>query len=162
MAGNDATITITGWVGSNPTLYTGQNTRPYSLFRMGNTRRYFDAKSGEWRDGTTTWWTVKAWNDRARNIAASLRKGDPVVVFGRPRAEVWESEEGPRATQILEALAVGPDLSHVQCRPSRVAHQDDPGAASEQEPELDPAAEGAMGPQDGEAEQYLPATPVSS
>lgn len=158
MAGNDATITITGWVGSNPTLYTGQNTRPYSLFRMGNTRRYFDAKTGEWRDGTTTWWTVKAWNDRARNIAASLRKGDPVVVFGRPRAEVWESDEGPRATQILEALAVGPDLSHVQCRPSRVAHQDEAAAAAQQEQDQDQEQE--LGPA-AEAGDFMPPTPPS-
>lgn len=121
---SDVNVTVIGHVGTNPTLSRSANGTEWSTFRMASTRRVRDARTGDWRDGETLWFTVKTWNDRARNVAASVKKGDPVVVTGRLAVEEWEGTQEirlpdggtvtapePRHALVVEAQHVGPDAT---------------------------------------------------
>ena len=60
----------------------------------------------------TSWYTVSAWRTLAEHVAESVRKGDPVVVHGRLRADVWEREGQPASvTHVVDATFVGHDLN---------------------------------------------------
>ncbi|MBO3087679.1 single-stranded DNA-binding protein [Cellulomonas dongxiuzhuiae] len=107
-------VTVVGWVGSDLRTYhlDGVGGVPYAQFRLASTRRVLDRQSGAFRDGPTLWFTVKAWRTAAVNLDASLAKGDPVLVVGRLGQSEWVAQDGaPRSELVLEALAVGHDLS---------------------------------------------------
>jgi len=106
-------VTVVGWIGSDVTLFPAREGRQaYTSFRVASTRRYFDRSTGAWRDGRTEWFRIKVWRTLAVNVAASLRKGDPVVAHGRLSTEEWTGADGtPRSGLVLEAVAVGHDLA---------------------------------------------------
>ncbi len=128
MSTNELTLTLVGWLGAEPKHYPGLGgATPFTSFRMASTRRVFDRERGAWTDGRTEWFTVKCWRGAARNVAESLRKGDPVVVHGRLSTDEWAAPEGTRTTLVLDAIAIGPDLSYGTARFARTVHPD--GAA---------------------------------
>ena len=108
-------VTVVGWVGSDLRSYhlDGAGGVPYTQFRLASTRRVVDRQTGEFRDGPTLWFTVKAWRTTAANLARSLQKGQPVVVVGRLGQSEWVAQDGTaRSELVLEALAVGHDLTY--------------------------------------------------
>lgn len=117
---NDTYVTFTGWLGTDVTLREVAGGQQVASFRVGSTARRL--RDGQWADGPTTWYQVKAWRRLATHVAQSLRSGDPVVVHGRLVADVWTKEDGSTASQLLVvATAVGHDLSHGTsrfCRPA--------------------------------------------
>jgi single-strand DNA-binding protein len=148
MSTSDLTVTLVGWVGTEPKHYTGTGVTPFTSFRMANTRRYFDRAQSTWTDGRTEWFTVKVWRQSAINVASSLHKGDPVLVHGRLSTEQWDGPDGPRTTLVLEALAIGPDLTYGRASFARTVHVTGPGAgeAGEGADPADGAAEGDGSP----------------
>ena len=84
---NDSYVTLQGWVGNDVDLRDAGGT-PCASFRLGCTPRFL--KGGTWVDGHTSWFTVNCWRALAGNVAASVRRGDAVIVHGRVRVEVWE------------------------------------------------------------------------
>jgi single-strand DNA-binding protein len=108
-----------------------------------------DPLTGQWTDGATLWFTVKTWRDKARNVAHSLRKGDPVVVTGRLMVDEWTSDREvalPDGTAItvpeqryklvIEAQHVGPDATRGLVRYAPVV---DRGSWTERPSEAAPA-----------------------
>ncbi len=145
-------IAVTGWVSTVPKEVVGDGV-PYTSFRMGHTPRRRDLLTGTWSDGPTEWFTVKAWRDAAFNIAASVRKGDPVLVHGRLRTDTWQAEDGRQVTTlVIEAAAVGHDLmkgTSTFARRKNVTRRPDgpeppPGPADE--PDVDPWGDAARAP----------------
>jgi len=129
------TLTVTGWLGSEVRYSRGTDgATPYASFRLRCTQRRFDRAEQVWKDGPTTWFTVKAWRHVAGNVAASLRKGDPVVVHGRLSVDEWTGPDGPRTTLVLEAQALGHDLTFGDTTFRRTASQAPAGAAGEGQP----------------------------
>ena len=105
-------LTVVGWIGTEVrTFHEDDGGTPFTTFRLGSTRRWFDKQTGAWKDGQTEWFNVKVWRTTALNVARSLRKGDPVIVQGRLSTEEWVSEQGPRTSLVLEASALGHDLA---------------------------------------------------
>jgi single-strand DNA-binding protein len=145
MSTNDLTVTLVGWVGTEPKHYTGASTTPFTSFRMANTRRYFDRVQNVWADGRTEWFTVKVWRQSALNVASSLRKGDPVLVHGRLSTEQWESPEGPRTSLVLEALAIGPDLTYGRATFARTVHVGAGGSGGSGSPDGEDRAGSGVG-----------------
>ena len=47
----------------------------------------------------------------AEHVAASVRKGDPVIVVGKLRTNVWEKDGQTHERLVLEADMVGHDLN---------------------------------------------------
>lgn len=145
---NDTYITITGWVGSEVTVTEVGPDTSVATFRVGSTPRRFRRTDATWVDGETIWFTVKAWRALAEHAAASLVKGDPVVVHGRLEADVWVREDGTRSTRfVLVAISVGHDLARgtatfVKAPRRTAATTTDPSRAvihgyDEDEPRLD-------------------------
>ena len=111
----DANVSFTGNLGTDVEMKTGEGWRG-ARFRVAHTPRVM--MQGEWVDGTTTWLSVHVYGRLADNCAASLHKGDPVMVTGRLRTRNWIDDEGSHAQLIVVASNVGPDLSRVSavCR----------------------------------------------
>jgi single-strand DNA-binding protein len=62
-------------------------------------------------DGESLYLSVSCWRRLAEN-AASLVKGDPVIVRGKLRTREWTTEQGERRSVVeLEANSIGPDLA---------------------------------------------------
>ena len=108
----DATITVTGNVGSDIDLRTGPNGEwAYAAFRLASTPRLL--RNGQWRDGDTTWLNINCRNRAlSLNVHASITKGDPVVVTGRLTTWSWVKKDTGeiQERQVLEAVSVGHDL----------------------------------------------------
>jgi single-strand DNA-binding protein len=123
---NEVSITVSGFVGTKPTLNRSQNGVEWTTFRVASTRRVRDARSGEWSDGQTLWFTVKSFRAGARHVAESLAQGDPVVVAGRLSTEEWTDKEGKDRWQlVVDAHAVGPDVTRGLARFTRVVDRPD-------------------------------------
>ncbi len=107
---NEAFVTFQGWVG-NDVVHRETAQGHVANFRVGVTPR-IRRRNGEWVDGQTSWFSVSCWRQLADNVRASVRKGDPVLVHGRLRADVWERTDGQSSvTYVVEALHVGHDLA---------------------------------------------------
>ena len=120
MSNKGMIVTVVGWAATTPREITGRV--PFTSFRIATTPRYYDNSRGAWTDGHTEWLTVKVFRDVALNVAASVKKGEPVVVHGRLRTEEWESENGPRSGLVLEASALGHDLTRGRALFVRTVH----------------------------------------
>lgn len=104
-------VTVTGFVGSDPRHNVTAAGLAITNFRLATTRRYFDRAKGEWADGETNWYSVAAFRQLAVNAAASISKGDRVVVQGRLRVRAWETGEKSGTAVEIDADAIGHDLS---------------------------------------------------
>jgi single-strand DNA-binding protein len=123
----DVTVTFSGFVATTPTLFSSPSGTDFTSFRIAQTRRYLDRERGEWVDGRTLWFTVKAFKHVARNVATSLHKGDPVVVTGRLSVDEWTGPDGPRSSLVVEATSLGHDLTLGESRFARTVHRRDEG-----------------------------------
>ncbi|MFP3712891.1 single-stranded DNA-binding protein [Puerhibacterium sp. TATVAM-FAB25] len=155
---SDVNVTVTGHVGNEPVISFSASGTPWTSFRVASTRRVRDPRTGEWADGPTLWFTVKAFGDRAFNVAQSLAKGTPVIVTGRLGVDEYEvrravpaPDGGPaveaterRTALLVDNAAVALDVSRGVATYTRVVHRDTvPGGAGE--PALQPGRQGAPG-----------------
>jgi single-strand DNA-binding protein len=107
---NEALVTFQGWVG-NDVVHRETTQGNVVNFRVGSTPR-IRKRNGDWVDGPTSWFSVACWRSLADNVRDSVRKGEPVLVHGRLRTDVWEREDGQTSvTHVVEALYVGHDLT---------------------------------------------------
>ena len=127
---NEAFVTFQGWVG-NDVVHRETAQGNVANFRVGSTPR-IRRRSGEWVDGPTSWFSVTCWRTLADNVRDSVRKGEPVLVHGRLRTDVWEREDGQSSvTYVVEATYVGHDLNRGTAafvkavRPERPDAEDD-------------------------------------
>lgn len=134
---SDVHVTVVGHVGQDPALYTSESGIRWTSIRVASTRRVRDPRTGEWGDGPTMWFTVRAFGDRALNLVESVRKGTPVVVAGRLAYEEYEvrkQEKGPdgelvevrtpRTAMAVENATVAVDLTRGVARYTRAVHTD--------------------------------------
>ena len=80
-------------------------------FRVASTERRYDRATGGWVDGEKLFVDVRCWRRLAENAAASLVKGDPVVVTGKLYSRNYEHEGQRRTAMTVEAQNVAADLS---------------------------------------------------
>ncbi|WP_324606973.1 single-stranded DNA-binding protein [Streptomyces rimosus] len=84
-------------------------------FRLATSTRRWDKERCCWVDGDTSFYTVRAWRTLADNVAASVSRGEPLVVHGRMRVwdrELPEDKGGQRRVSVeVDAVAVGHDLT---------------------------------------------------
>jgi single-strand DNA-binding protein len=94
MADND--ITITGNLTREPELrFTTSGTATCS-FGVAVNRRY--QQNGEWVDAPTNFFNVTVWGQYGENVAASLGKGDRVVIKGRLDFRKYTNKDGIEVT----------------------------------------------------------------
>lgn len=108
---NEAQLSLTGYVATQPRFRHTSSGAPMASMRVAWTPRHLDRETGEWRDGHTSYVTVLCWRKLADNVALCIRKGDPVVVKGRLSIRPYEKDGAPRIAVEVDAGSVGHDLS---------------------------------------------------
>lgn len=118
---NDTRISVRGYVGGQPDIYDNENGEQTVVFSVGVTARAWNRQENRMKDGETAWYSVRCYGNLARNVAASIEKGSPVMVRGRLVSRAWKDDSGiERSRHVIIADAVGIDLNTGTARFSRV------------------------------------------
>jgi single-strand DNA-binding protein len=121
---NEAQVSLTGYVATQPVARTVKSGASNLSMRVAWTPRRQDRVSGEWVDGNTSYVTVICWRKLATNAGVCVRKGDPVIVKGRLSIRAYEDKQGAQRIAVeIEASAVGHDLSRGVAQFQRVRPQ---------------------------------------
>lgn len=107
---NEIFVTVNGTVGTDVQLTAGERSTR-ARFRLATAERYLDRESNKWVERETVWLDIICFRKLADHVAASVVKGQPVIVRGRLRVSHWESDNGPRQTLEVLATSVGHDLA---------------------------------------------------
>jgi single-strand DNA-binding protein len=138
---HDAPVYLSGYLAQEPKFKKVTGDISSTKLRIAYTARRQDRETGEWSDGTTTFVNVQCWRQLADHVTTSLRKGEPVLVFGRLRIRHYDDAEGrSRIAVEIEANSVGHDLTRGVAHFSRARFAGRPAEA--------PAADG---PESGDA-----------
>lgn len=105
------TITLTGLVATVPRHLTTGEGLHITSFRLASSQRRYDRASNAWVDGDTNWYTVSTFRRLAAGAAASVSKGDRIIVTGRLRMRDWKSTDKAGTTVEVDAEALGHDLN---------------------------------------------------
>jgi len=117
---NDTMITIVGNVVDTPRRRRTKNGHDVTNFRIASTSRRFDREQEKFVDNSTLYVNVTCWRQFAVNVDESIKKGQPVVVYGRYYMREYKVEEQLRSSYELEAVAVGHDLARGTSQFTRV------------------------------------------
>ena len=128
MAENE--ISITGNLTRAPELrFTTSGTATCS-FGVAQNRRYM--QNNEWVDAPTNFFNVTVWGQYGENVAASVAKGDRVVVKGRLDFRKYTNRDGVEvATHDIVADEVAPSLKYATAAITRI--QRDGGSPRQQQ-----------------------------
>ncbi|HEX8080464.1 MAG TPA: single-stranded DNA-binding protein [Jatrophihabitans sp.] len=80
-------------------------------FRVASTQRRKDRDTGQWVDGHKFFVNATFWREFAENVAASLKKGDPVVLHGRIFSRQYVKDEANHIAYEIEPESIGHDLA---------------------------------------------------
>jgi single-strand DNA-binding protein len=107
----ETVIHVIGHVGTDVDCREVGNGAHLSQFRLATTPRYYDRAQRAYVDGVTNWLSVQCWRNLAVHARDSLKRGDPVVVVGKLKTQEWVKDNVRHSRFILEATAIGHDLS---------------------------------------------------
>jgi single-strand DNA-binding protein len=107
----DTIMTIVGNVVDTPRMRLTKSGHAVTNFRVASTSRRYDRETQRYVDNATLFANVTCWRTMAENVAASVHKGQPIVVTGRYYSREYEINETVRVAYELEANAVGHDLA---------------------------------------------------
>jgi single-strand DNA-binding protein len=111
MAYNETRVTVAGRVSTDVSTRTTGEGATVANFTVASNERRYDRDTGTWVDRETLFLRVTCWRKLAEGVAASLSKGDPVVVAGRLVAKKFDVDGLQRTAIEMEATSVGPDLT---------------------------------------------------
>jgi single-strand DNA-binding protein len=117
MADNE--ITITGNLTREPEIrFTTSGTATCS-FGVAVNRRYM--QNNEWVDAPTNFFNVTVWGQYGENVAASLAKGDRVLIKGRLDFRKYTNKDGIEVTtHDIVADEVAPSLKYATAAMTRI------------------------------------------
>ncbi|MFE2702301.1 single-stranded DNA-binding protein [Streptomyces mirabilis] len=111
MSFGETPITVIGNLTGDPELKFTEGGAALAKFTIAATPRTYDKDSGQWKDGTATFFRCAAWRTLAEHIAESLGKGSRVVAFGRIRQHNWQTPEGENRSMLaLEIDDIGASM----------------------------------------------------
>jgi single-strand DNA-binding protein len=113
-------MTIVGNVVDTPRRRQTKNGYEVTNFRIASTSRRYDREQEKFIDNATLFVNVTCWRQMGVNVDQSIKKGQPVVVYGRYTMREYTVEEQVRTSYELEAIAVGHDLSRGTSQFTRV------------------------------------------
>jgi single-strand DNA-binding protein len=154
---NETLMTIVGNVVDTPRRRKTKNGFDVTNFRIASTSRRYDREQEKFIDDSTLYITVTCWRAMGMNVDRSIKKGQPVLVYGRYYMREYKVDEQLRTSYELEALAVGHDLSRgtseftrvYQSAPPVTVTRDDKGIPSDDSDHwlgtAEPAPDGPLG-----------------
>lgn len=114
-------ITVLGTIATEPRhLITGEGLAIVS-FRLASPQQRNSPGDDQEAEASSNWYTITGYRRLAINAAASLRKGDRVIVTGRLRLREWTAGDASGTTAEIEADAIGPDLGWAKADVTRTA-----------------------------------------
>ena len=136
-------ITFEGNLVADPTLGESANGTKFAKFTVAVTDRKLE--NGKWVDGDTQFHRTTVFGHTAENVAASLAKGDNVIVSGHLEFRHWTDRstgENRAATEVV-ADAVGPSLRYSRAEISRRPKAEGPAISATWPTVQPPASAGA-------------------
>lgn len=118
---NETYVTVSGNVVGDPVVRATRANVPFVTFRVASNVRRVDFKTGEYIDAGTNFVNVTAFRGLGVNLSNSLKKGEPVIVYGRMRINQWVNGERSGTTVEIDAYNVGHDLNRGQTTFLKVA-----------------------------------------
>ncbi len=105
-------VTVRGRLAKDPELRHVGGGTPVASFRLvSQVRRPDPQNPGRWIESEPCYYSVSAWRALGVNVAASLHKGEPVVVLGRQRIVTFDRRDGGVGMDVqIDASVVGHDL----------------------------------------------------
>lgn len=86
---------------------------PVFSFRVASNTRYQDRESGEWKNGSTLYFTASCWGRLAEKAGGRLVKGDAVILSGRLLTNEYERDGVMRRDLEMRVAALGPDMARM-------------------------------------------------
>ncbi|MEV0293959.1 single-stranded DNA-binding protein [Nocardia sp. NPDC050710] len=116
----EAMATVVGTVVTSPVQRDLSNGERVLTFRLASNSRRFDQAGGAWVDNGTLFLTISCWRRLVHGVAASIRRGDPVIVYGQLRSHEYRTRDGVERRDLeMRATAVGPDLTRCTAQVTR-------------------------------------------
>ena len=135
-------FTVSGLVATTPRHLVTQEGLPITSFRLASSKRRFDKTKKIWVEGDTNWFTITSFRQLAINSAASISKGDRVVVSGKLKIRDWDNGERSGTSVEVDAESLGHDLVWGTAEFSRtVLVREDPEDDEPDESELEAESE---------------------
>lgn len=114
----DSTVTIIGNIIRDPELRYTPGGSGVVTFGVAVNKRY--QKNGEWTE-ETSFFNVSAWGQLGENVAASVSKGDRVIVTGELKQRSYETKEGEKRSVVeINAQGIGPDLRWAEAKVQKI------------------------------------------
>lgn len=105
----EMSVTVSGNVATDPKHVIGSTGKPRTTFRLATTARKRQP-DGSYADGLTSFLNVACFDTLALNAAASLVKGQPVVITGILTMRDWEADGRTGREADLVVRTLGHDL----------------------------------------------------
>ncbi len=123
----DNSVTLVGNITREPELRFTGGGKGVASFGLAVNRRY--QVSGEWQE-KVSFFNIVAWDSLGENAAASLHKGNRIIVTGRLEQRDYETREGEKRT-VVEIIAdeIGPSLRWARAEIERIS-RDAAGSSS--------------------------------
>jgi single-strand DNA-binding protein len=124
----DNSVTLVGNITREPELRFTGGGKGVASFGLAVNRRY--QVNGEWQE-KVSFFNVVAWDSLGENAAASLHKGNRIIVSGRLEQREYETREGEKRT-VVEIVAdeIGPSLRWARAEIERISRSDGGGSPS--------------------------------
>jgi len=116
---SENSVTLVGNLTRDPELRYTTGGRGVASFVLAVNRRY--QVNGEWQE-QVSFFNVVAWGDLGENAAASLNKGNRIIVAGRLQQREYDTREGEKRN-VVEVVAdeLGPSLRWAQAQIERIS-----------------------------------------
>lgn len=123
----DNAVTLVGNITREPELRFTGGGKGVASFGLAVNRRY--QMNGEWQE-KVSFFNIVAWDSLGENAAASLHKGNRIIVTGRLEQREYETREGEKRT-VVEIVAdeIGPSLRWARAEIERIS-RDSSGSSS--------------------------------
>ncbi|MBB5918820.1 single-strand DNA-binding protein [Nocardia transvalensis] len=106
----EANTAVIGTVVTHPVRRSLPGGEQVVSFRMASNARRFDRDRG-WVDNGALFLTVDCRRRTAEGADSSIRRGDPIIAYGRLRTAEYRTEDGVERHDLeMRAGALGPDL----------------------------------------------------
>ncbi|GAA1468913.1 single-stranded DNA-binding protein [Microbacterium thalassium] len=137
-------VTIEGNLTGDPEHGAGESGNEYARFTVAVNDRRLNESTGRWEDAGTVFHRVVVFNQQARNLAESLRKGDNVIVAGDLRFGTYTDKETgqTRETRDIVADNVGASMRFARVQIERTPKAEGPAATG---PSVAPASYASAG-----------------
>lgn len=115
-------ITVIGNLANDPQIrYTNDGT-PVTSVAVAVNRRVRNPQTQEWEDQLDGFFDGTVWRDHAVNVAASLKKGDRVIMMGRLVKRSYNDRDGNQRQSVdVQIDEIAPSLRWAQASVNRTS-----------------------------------------